>query len=856
MGETNTAVEMSTLPLGKMEIEKEVDGAAAYLAQSTSYPPMTLEVERKLLRKIDCILVPMIFTSLVNNTPGRDQFYLSVYVFVTVVHCPKSDTEEGHHWDVPFFLPRTATPIRKISFFVLHRLVLLSSADTRIEKLERADGAEVFYGDIPNLGYLEAIIVPTISLIVAGFYKKAEQPPRNAIVFAAFSSVINGFLSWAVGHIPDSAPLAIWQYLYLIVVWSIIAFVLLPESPMNAFFFTDQERFYATQRLTENQTGIINKEWKREQALEAVLDAKTWILFSFNIAINIPNGGLTTFSGILINNLGFTAVKASLLNMPTGVMSTLSAFSFSWLAARWTNRRCLVTMMACCLPIAGSALVYSLPRTNVAGQIVGIYLLYTYFGPTLDLTCEEFTFVEEPVEQGISLGRRGGFHQMSVIGIIIDLPASKPAHREMVSLDEYSGRWVFLNLTVKNYLEDTGEVDYDSDNEDTVMQGLSGESDDALQLRSVLSHPLSEYSHSESYLLQYFIQSIGPDCSLSSIDNPYITLLTPLAFCHPALRNAMVSVAANQLRLLGDARYANEAALYKNRAIQGLQQAVELQNIDDGIIGTILMLCFYDISDKCDSSWVKHLEAGLDLLDCLPCSASSSQGLRRFFQMYFVAHAIMRRTASPGMMYENGRYGWSENDNLDEIDTIMGCSRRLMGMINDISDLPSDEHMKTTNAGPADTYISRANRLACSLINLAQTLPPHLQHREDIARIAETKRLAALLYLIERVGSTTYRRQFIPRTDKRTLVNKMIDLIQSLPDSATLLWPLYVLGQTALDDQDHRRFVMDRLERIERTRNLGSVRRARTAMKDTFRIMDMRYTVRRRDGRFGNISLA
>ncbi|GKZ59509.1 hypothetical protein AnigIFM49718_005391 [Aspergillus niger] len=299
MGETNTAVEMSTLPLGKMEIEKEVDGAAAYLAQSTSYPPMTLEVERKLLRKIDCILVPML---LLTATLGAvDKVALStaaIYGLEKDLHLvgqqyswAGSILSIGHHWDVPFFLPRTATPIRKISFFVLHRLVLLSSADTRIEKLERADGAEVFYGDIPNLGYLEAIIVPTISLIVAGFYKKAEQPPRNAIVFAAFSSVINGFLSWAVGHIPDSAPLAIWQYLYLIVVWSIIAFVLLPESPMNAFFFTDQERFYATQRLTENQTGIINKEWKREQALEAVLDAKTWILFSFNIAINIPNGG-------------------------------------------------------------------------------------------------------------------------------------------------------------------------------------------------------------------------------------------------------------------------------------------------------------------------------------------------------------------------------------------------------------------------------------------------------------------------------------------------------------------------------------------------------------------------------------
>jgi membrane protein YqaA with SNARE-associated domain len=62
----------------------------------------------------------------------------------------------------------------------------------------------------------EAIIVPGISLILAGFYLKEEQPPRNALVFAAASSVVNGFLSWAIGHIPSTAPLAIWQYLFLL----------------------------------------------------------------------------------------------------------------------------------------------------------------------------------------------------------------------------------------------------------------------------------------------------------------------------------------------------------------------------------------------------------------------------------------------------------------------------------------------------------------------------------------------------------------------------------------------------------------------------------------------------------------
>jgi ACS family allantoate permease-like MFS transporter len=55
----------------------------------------------------------------------------------------------------------------------------------------------------------EAIIVPGISLIIAGFYKKEEQPPRNPLVFAAASSIINCFLSWTIGHVPASAPLHI-----------------------------------------------------------------------------------------------------------------------------------------------------------------------------------------------------------------------------------------------------------------------------------------------------------------------------------------------------------------------------------------------------------------------------------------------------------------------------------------------------------------------------------------------------------------------------------------------------------------------------------------------------------------------
>lgn len=164
-------------------------------------------------------------------------------------------------------------------------------------------------------------------------------------------------------------------------VWSVIALIWLPGTPMDAFFLSEQEKHHTVNRLAANKTGIVNHTWKWSQAKEAVIDPKTWLIFFFNIAINIPNGGLTTFVGLIISGLGYSGVEASLLTMPTGVMSTLAAFVFSLISAKWKNRRCFVTMIACLVPIMGTIIVFALPRSNIAGQMVGLYFLYAYFGP-------------------------------------------------------------------------------------------------------------------------------------------------------------------------------------------------------------------------------------------------------------------------------------------------------------------------------------------------------------------------------------------------------------------------------------------------------------------------------------------
>ncbi|KAM5437051.1 hypothetical protein MferCBS31731_005706 [Microsporum ferrugineum] len=300
-GGNKSAVQSNTIPSDSPCVWKDdmVDRAAVYLTQTFEYPPLTPEAEKALVKKIDWIILPML---LLTATLGAVD---KVALGTAALYGLREDLGlrgQTYAW-AGSILPIGAIVGMWPSSYLVHRfpsakyLCICSigwSAVTLL--LPTCTGGHSLLALRFIMGFLEAIIVPGISLLIAGFYKKREQPPRNAIVFSAFSSVINGFLSYTVGRIPPSAPLRLWQYLFLIVgsvsmAWSIFALIFLPNSPMDARFLTDEEKYHAVRRLAENKTGIVNKRWKWNQVVEAILDPKTWIIFLFNVAINIPNGG-------------------------------------------------------------------------------------------------------------------------------------------------------------------------------------------------------------------------------------------------------------------------------------------------------------------------------------------------------------------------------------------------------------------------------------------------------------------------------------------------------------------------------------------------------------------------------------
>ncbi|KAK9848265.1 hypothetical protein MYU51_016839 [Penicillium brevicompactum] len=231
------------------------------------------------------------------------------------------------------------------------------------------------------LGCTEASLSPGFTLITSLWYRTSEQPLRHGIWFCGNSlSLIFGNLI-AVGILQIDDRLKAWQWLFIIfgiitLLWGVVMLFRLPDSPATASFLTDEEKFIAAERLKANQTGFKNSNIDKSQIKEAFIDVKTWLLALLILAANIPNGGFTTFNGLVLQGFGFSTFHTLLLGMPGGVIVFIFVLLSGIISSKIANTRCLVMVGCNVISIVGSALVYA--TGSVGSRYAGLLLMGIY----------------------------------------------------------------------------------------------------------------------------------------------------------------------------------------------------------------------------------------------------------------------------------------------------------------------------------------------------------------------------------------------------------------------------------------------------------------------------------------------
>ncbi|KAI1331666.1 MFS general substrate transporter [Xylariaceae sp. FL0255] len=222
-------------------------------------------------------------------------------------------------------------------------------------------------------GLFECSISPGFILIVGTWYTTREHASR-ALVFQSANAgfgIIAELVLYGIGSLeyvkgPDFQP---WRYIsYFLGSLTIIAGTLclfLLGTPSEVRWLSPEERKIAHARIMRNNTGhdrTGQKTWKWEQARECLIDPCFWFAGLNAFLASIPNGGLTTFAGILTTSFGFTNLQYILLDIPRNAISVIYFLTIGLVCSRWKNTRMYWQMFSLVSPTIGFILLSLLPN--------------------------------------------------------------------------------------------------------------------------------------------------------------------------------------------------------------------------------------------------------------------------------------------------------------------------------------------------------------------------------------------------------------------------------------------------------------------------------------------------------------
>ncbi|GJN68466.1 hypothetical protein PLICBS_002509 [Purpureocillium lilacinum] len=230
------------------------------------------------------------------------------------------------------------------------------------------------------LGLFESVVQPAFIVITSMWYTKQEQMILVSLWYSmmGIQLMLGGMIAYGVSHY-SGALMKSWQLLFMVlglatVVWAACLAKWLPDSPMKAKCFNEDEKRLMVERVRANETGIQNRKYKKPQIKEALTDPVVWCYILLQLTSTLIIGGLSTFSNLIIKSFGFTYLQTQLLNIAQGAVTIGVMVGGAWTAT--VTRQTAFVMHGWSVPaIIGTAVIYSIAPTHDTriGLLIAFY---------------------------------------------------------------------------------------------------------------------------------------------------------------------------------------------------------------------------------------------------------------------------------------------------------------------------------------------------------------------------------------------------------------------------------------------------------------------------------------------------
>ncbi|KAL6238469.1 hypothetical protein BDW75DRAFT_227903 [Aspergillus navahoensis] len=378
------AVEAASKPTATAE------KAAQFLATTTVDRTFTPEEEKAVLRRIDLRVLPLLLGAYFFQQLDKSSLsYVSIFGLVEDANL----VGQQYSWlgSILYIAQLVMQPLAALVLVKLPTGKVIASAiflwGSSLTIMAACTDFPSLMGLRFCLGAFEAMIAPSCIAVTQMWWRRGEQTWRAALWNAmnGVTAIVGSLFTYGLGHI-HSDTLFSYQIIFLLcglltVAYSLVVFIFMPDSPMEAKFLPEREKVIAVERLRANQMGVISREWRWDHVWETLLDVKTWIWFLLIIAISIPSGGISTFGSLIITSFGYTKFTAILFNLPFGAIQIVVILLGGWLATKFRTKGLVIAGIAM-IAAVGTILLLTVPREQKGVLLFGYYLVSCLAGIT------------------------------------------------------------------------------------------------------------------------------------------------------------------------------------------------------------------------------------------------------------------------------------------------------------------------------------------------------------------------------------------------------------------------------------------------------------------------------------------
>ncbi|KAJ5613210.1 hypothetical protein N7510_006404 [Penicillium lagena] len=364
-----------------MEKQFEIAEVSSHGMIGSTDQEMTNEMERRVLRKIDMVVLPLM--CLVFFSQYLDKQSLSYASVFGLIEDLRLDSFQFSWLGSMFYIGQFVSEFPFI--YLMSRLPLVRFVGATIiiwggicMCLAASTTFSSFVGVRFALGFAEGAVSPAFVTITSIWYKKEEHPFRIGLWISCngLAQVLGALFMYGIGKMDVS--MEAWKIMFLVCgaltsVLGIIFLVLMPTGPETAWFLTPDERRCARERLQTEADGGDQTEFSIYQLREAAADIRSYLNLFFGILITLP-APVIAFASLLIENLGYGKFDTMLYTCPSGAVQIFFIWVGLFFCHLWPHRRCAITIGLTIVPLTGTILLFSLPLTAGWGMIIASWL--------------------------------------------------------------------------------------------------------------------------------------------------------------------------------------------------------------------------------------------------------------------------------------------------------------------------------------------------------------------------------------------------------------------------------------------------------------------------------------------------